>query len=64
MANNDNNVDTEHYKDIKTKLGYQFTVPDDYELSEEDGYLFGIIELPGTLFDLSLIHISEPTRPY
>ena len=34
---------------------------DDYELVEELDEIFEVLE---TTVDLSLIHISEPTRPY
>ena len=47
-------IDTVDYnrKDIKTKLGYIFNVPDDYELNEStDNHLFGIIEIPYDIFN-------------
>ena len=39
-----------------------FSLPGAAVASVTGGFLFGLVA--GTVFNLSLIHISEPTRPY
>tara|TARA_B100000214_G_C23917768_1_gene604570 strand:- start:257 stop:1165 length:909 start_codon:yes stop_codon:yes gene_type:complete len=45
-------METEDYKrkDFQTRKGFIFNLPDDYELDESKGYLFGIIEIPFDAF--------------